>query len=382
EVILAKTLPSNTLCNELRQLVAASRQQSSETVQLLLNGELLVCDTLTIEGAAFEHGQCPDGALEFTAVLEPKGRFALERCDRAPGLYISEVNNHRVTHWDCERAGGAGIVGRIVVGGFGRGSGPGQLAGPRGLCFDENSGVFYVAEAGNRRVTRWCPRKEGAAGGGQAVIGDDRARGEVEEPGGICLGNGGKIYIADVRGHAVGCWSQEFQEACIVAGGRGPGDGLDQLDRPVDVAVDSKGFLYVAEFGNDRVTRWKDKTCEVIAGGRGSGDALEQLASPTAICLQESRDGVSVLVAEAGNHRVSRWTPGMTRCEIVVGGVGSLPELETPSGLCYDAADGSIYVAEAGSNRVTRWMPGALLDEQLAGRLSPADKDEAMISIN
>ena len=106
----------------------------------------------------------------------------------------------------------------------------------------------------------------------------------------------------------------------------------------------------MAESGNDRVTRWKDKTCEVIAGGRGSGDALEQLASPTAICLQESRDGVSVLVAEAGNHRVSRWTPGMTRCEIVVGGVGSLPELETPSGLCYDAADGSIYVADTRHN--------------------------------
>ena len=169
---------------------------------------LLARDTLTIEGAVFEHGQCADGALEFSAVLEPSlKRFPLERCERTPGLYVSEVNNHRVTRWDLEGGG------RIVVGGFGRGSGLGQLAGPKGLCFDEH-GVCYVAEAGNRRVTRWCPREgRGAlAGGGQTVVGDggecDRG-GELEEPGGICLGHSGELYVADVRGHAVSCWNQE-----------------------------------------------------------------------------------------------------------------------------------------------------------------------------
>ena len=191
--------------------------------------------------------------------------------------------------------------------------------------------------------------------------------------------------IADVRAHAVTCWTLDGSATSIVAGGLGPGDGLDQLDRPVDVAIDSDGCLYVAELGNDRVTRWKDKTGEVVAGGTGWGDALENLASPTAICLQETPDGVCVLVAESGNNRVSRWTPGQARCEILVGGVGSLPELETPVGLCRDETDGSIYVAaarlaflavqdkltknqfsfspeseEAGSNRVTRWTPGAL----------------------
>ena len=190
--------------------------------------------------------------------------------------------------------------------------------------------------------------------------------------------------IADVRAHAVTCWTLDGSATSIVAGGLGPGDGLDQLDRPVDVAIDSEGCLYVAELGNDRVTRWKDKTGEVVAGGTGWGDALENLASPTAICLQETPDGVCVLVAESGNNRVSRWTPGQARCEILVGGVGSLPELETPVGLCRDETDGSIYVAaarlifwqcrtrsqrikfhapeseEAGSNRVTRWTPGAL----------------------
>ena len=299
---------------------------------------LLSQSALTIEDAVLQHGDCDAGRpdfVEFTAVVEDAASKSQDRCELTPGLYISEVNNHRVTRWAPDGSSEA----EIVVGGFGRGSRLGQLAGPKGLCFDAH-GIFYVAEAGNRRVTRWCPKEHGAlAAGGQTVCT------EMEEPGGICLGGHGEIYFADVRGHSVGCCRDG--DVAIVAGGRGPGDALDQLDRPVDVAVDSEGFLYVAEFGNDRVTRWKDKTCQVIAGGRGWGDALEQLASPTAICLQETRDGVSVLVAEAGNHRVSRWTPGQTRCNVVVGGVGSLPELETPSGLCFDAADGSVYVADA-----------------------------------
>ena len=316
---------------------------------------LLTQSGLTIEDALLQHSRCEaEQRAEFAAVVEPnpKGTLPLVRCEVPAGLYVTEVNNHRVTRWAADGLSCA----EILVGGFGRGAGSGQLAGPKGLCFDAN-GVMYVSEAGSQRVTRWCLQGHGAlAAGGQTVVSG------VEEPGGICVGARGEIYVADVRGHAVTCWTLDGSQGSIVAGGRGPGDGLDQLERPVDVAVDSEGFLYVAEFGNDRVTRWKDKMGQVVAGGTGWGDALENLASPTAICLQETRNGILVLVAEAGNHRVSRWTPGEARCEVIVGGAGSLPELETPTGLCCNEVDGSIYVAEAGSNRVTCWSPGALAD--------------------
>jgi len=47
------------------------------------------------------------------------------------------------------------------------------------------------------------------------------------------------------------------------------------------------------DFGNDRVVRWpgqgRSPWVEVVAGGRGEGDGLEQLAGPVALALQETK---------------------------------------------------------------------------------------------
>ena len=249
-----------------------------------------------------------------------------------PGLYVCELNNHRVMRY-------AGTGGEVVVGGFGRGSAPGQLAGPRKLCADEE--FLYLSELGNRRVTRWVPSLRGQAAGCEVLTG------HLEEPWGICVDRAA-VYVADAKAHAVTRWVQ--RKGTVEAGGRGPGDGLDQLNQPVDVALDSRGRLYVAERGNDRVTRWHGRNCEIVAGGQGWGDDLEQLAGPTALALQEVGGETAVLVAEAGNNRITRWWPGQPRCEILIGGVGSLPNLDAPEGLHYDAQEGCIYVAVAEMN--------------------------------
>ena len=82
-----------------------------------------------------------------------------------------------------------------------------------------------------------------------------------------------------------------------MAGGRGPGDALDQLDRPSGVALGSDECLYVADYGNDRVMRWRLGEGEVVAGGRGWGDDLDQMAGPMGIVLEEV-NGLAILVAE------------------------------------------------------------------------------------
>ena len=151
--------------------------------------------SVTIESALLEQGLSKSGgSVEFTAVVEQAAvsRFPLHRCKLTPGLYIAEVNNHRVTRW------GPGGSCEIVVGGFGRGAGHGQVAGPKGLCFNAD-GVMYIAEAGNRRVTRWCLHEDRAlAAGGHSITGNEHAgQGpQVEEPSGICMGSRGEIYVA------------------------------------------------------------------------------------------------------------------------------------------------------------------------------------------
>ncbi|CAJ1343657.1 unnamed protein product [Effrenium voratum] len=325
-----KDVEESTTCGELQQRVALALQQPVQLVaeDVLLEGEKAVGEVLKTEA-------------ELT-MLHSRPR-------PLPGLYVCELNNHRVMRY-------AGTGGEVVVGGFGRGSAPGQLAGPRKLCADEE--FLYLSELGNRRVTRWVPSLRGQAAGCEVLTG------HLEEPWGICVDRAA-VYVADAKAHAVTRWVQ--RKGTVEAGGRGPGDGLDQLNQPVDVALDSRGRLYVAERGNDRVTRWHGRNCEIVAGGQGWGDDLEQLAGPTALALQEVGGETAVLVAEAGNNRITRWWPGQPRCEILIGGVGSLPNLDAPEGLHYDAQEGCIYVAEAGSNRVTRWRSGALQGEIIAG---------------
>eukprot|EP00434_Breviolum_minutum_P028468 symbB.v1.2.025185.t1/scaffold2422.1/size79552/5 len=273
-----------------------------------------------------------------------------ERSEFPPGLYISELNNHRLTRWTLQK----NAASTVVLGGFGRGALPGQLAGPRGLAAHRGTGTLFVAELGNQRVTGWS-FESGRWVQSHTFTGTKKI--PLLEPTAICVDeNGPWLYIADSKAHMVSRWRLEVEMGEIVAGGLGPGETLEQLDRPTGVAVDSFGRVYVTEFGNDRVTRWTPRRGaiaadgrgwlgEVVAGGQGYGDDLEQLAGPTALTLQERGEDVSIVVCEAS--RISRWWPFQrSRCEVLVG---------------------SILVAEGRSNRVTRWTPGAYYGEVVVG---------------
>ena len=62
---------------------------------------------------------------------------------------------------------------------------------------------------------------------------------------------------------------------------------------------------------------------------------------------------MAIVVCEMGNQRITQWWPGQTRCELLVGGPGTCPELEGPQGVALDEdgvaldEDGSIWVTAA-----------------------------------
>lgn len=62
-------------------------------------------------------------------------------------------------------------------------------------------------------------------------------------------------------------WSQT---PILVAGGVGVGSGLEQLHHPNDISLDVNGTVYVADYSNKRVVRWRmdsSETGEIVAGG-------------------------------------------------------------------------------------------------------------------
>ncbi|CAF3621331.1 unnamed protein product [Rotaria sp. Silwood1] len=92
----------------------------------------------------------------------------------------------------------------------------------------------------------------------------------------------------------------------------------------------------------------------VVAGGQGHGNSLAQLSNPCGIVVDQSG---TVYVADNGNHRIMRWSPGDTQGSVFVGGNGpgsQSNQLSYPVGLSFDR-DGNLYVSDQKNHRVQKF---------------------------
>jgi DNA-binding beta-propeller fold protein YncE len=128
-------------------------------------------------------------------------------------------------------------------------------------------------------------------------------------------------------------------------GSIGLGDG--QLGRPMDVAVDAGGNLYLADNANMRV-EVLSSTGEFVTEWGSYGTAPGQFSSPLAIAVSPA--GL-VYVADDVSQRVEVFTTTgafMTQW----GSYGSGPgQFAGPWGIALDAA-GNVYVADTSNNRI------------------------------
>jgi tripartite motif-containing protein 71 len=152
------------------------------------------------------------------------------------------------------------------------GSGDGELLRPAGLACDA-AGNVIVVDSGNNRIQTFTPDGKFISSFGKAGSGD----GEFNQPWGITLDAEGNIFVADWKNHRI----QKFSAAgefLMKIGEYGkvsaapdafavtplgphvsstlPSDyaksGL--LNHPTDVAVDTDGDIYVADWGNHRIS--------------------------------------------------------------------------------------------------------------------------------
>ncbi|CAF3341697.1 unnamed protein product [Rotaria socialis] len=188
----------------------------------------------------------------------------------------------------------------------------------------------------------------------------------------------------------------------VVAGGKGKGNGLHQLDRPTDVlidkatdsllicdresrrvvqwcrrsdttqgevlidkivcwglAMDEQRYLYISDDEIHEVRRYQlgEKNGTLVAGGNGQGDGLNQLKFPKYLVVDRQQ---TIYVSDNNNHRVVKWNKGATEGIVVAGGKGNgnaLTQLYWPNGFFIDTL-GTLYVADSGNHRVMRWTQG------------------------
>jgi len=193
------------------------------------------------------------------------------------------------------------------------------------------------------------------------------------------------------------------QQATTIAGGNGRGNQLNQFNLPYGIYVDDQQqTIYVADFANHRIIKWKfgEKYGEVAAGGNGPGNRIDQLTYPRSVILDRNKK--SLIVCDLGNRRVvqwslenqndrqiliediscyglmmnnkgdlfvsdyernevKRWKKDEKQGTIVAGGNGNgdeLNQLNYPGHIFVDQED-SIYILDRANHRVMKWLKGA-----------------------
>ncbi|CAF3621794.1 unnamed protein product [Rotaria sp. Silwood1] len=75
--------------------------------------------------------------------------------------------------------------------------------------------------------------------------------------------------------------------------------------------MDDHGYLYISHSNEDEVRRYHigDKTGTIVAGGNGPGTGLNQLKEPIYLFVDRQQ---AVYVSDYCNHRVMKWNKDAT----------------------------------------------------------------------
>ena len=330
--------------------------------------------------------------------------------DTAGNLYIADSGNNRV------RKVSNGVITTVSGGGVGA-----QLSNPTGVAVD-TSGNLYIADSGNNVVRKVSGgvtvTVAGTGTAGAAGDGGPATSAQLNAPWDVAVDTLGNLYIADFRNDAVvkvagGILTTVFYQqgagplgvavdgagnlffaasgtSYSVVGELTPGGTLSQfagnftvgysgdggpatsaaLDKPVDIAVDSTGNVYIADYNNDVVRKVTAGIITTAAGGPlgyvgDNGTATSALLfSPTGTA---AGPGGAVYVVDSYHNLVRKVVNGIITTVAGTGspgysgdnGAATSATLNTPWSVTVDAA-GNLYIADSG-NSVIRKVSGGVI---------------------
>jgi uncharacterized protein (TIGR03437 family) len=315
--------------------------------------------------------------------------IAVDFSSAVPHLYVSDPYNNRVLGFYDLRNIQPGQYADIVIGQpdflHSIGNYPNNLPAsnnlsiPTGLAVDSN-GNLYVADTGNARVLRFpSPFANFQPGVPMAVtesadllLGQpnfttkitDATSQTMAEPYGLALDGDNGLLVSDLSHNRVLFFAGKsrnltsFQPASIVFGQSDmnsslSGSGLNQMNSPHHIAVDTDDRLYVADTANGRVTIFN----RAPAASNGAYAALtltSGLSSPRGIDVNPATG--DIWVADANKKAALRYSDFNTLI-----GTGSF----TPNTTLSDYAPlavaednwGNIFLADD-ANRVVVFYPG------------------------
>ncbi|MCX6627916.1 MAG: hypothetical protein NTW28_09840, partial [Candidatus Solibacter sp.] len=300
--------------------------------------------------------------------------------DPSGAIYLADANNFRL------RKVANGVIGTLAGSGDQGYEGDGDTAvraafdGLASVAIDR-AGNVYVADFFNqvvRKITGGTVTTVAGTGSfgynGDAIL---AINAELAGPSGIALDAAGNLYIADGYNNRIRKVSGGIIPTLAGTGTAGfTGDKAAAtnatLRQPSDVAVDSNGNLYIADYGNNRIRMVTTGVITTVAGNGAltfSGEGVSALAAGLPAPLRLAFDASDNLYLVDG-VRVRKIARGVITT--VAGGGAPLGEngppasaqLLSPQGLAVDGA-GNVYIGDAGTGRVLKVSGGTM--QKLAG---------------
>ncbi len=170
----------------------------------------------------------------------------------------------------------------------------------------------------------------------------------------------GYVYVADWGNNRV----QKFTtEGGFVLAWGSPGDGPGQFNNPDDVAIDAGGNVYVADSMNHRIQKFTQEGVRIGNPWGEQGSGVGKFERPKGVAVS----GGYVYVADWGNSRIQKFTldgnyEGMWGAYGEGDGDFMLPQDVAAS------SDGYVYVADTGNHRIQKFDTDAIGGWAWAGK--------------
>ncbi|MCX6725052.1 MAG: NHL repeat-containing protein, partial [Candidatus Saccharibacteria bacterium] len=288
--------------------------------------------------------------------------------DNSGNIYVADNGNNKI-----RKITPAGVVNTLAgSGSVGSNNGTSSSAsfnGPYSVAVDNSFNVF-VADYQNykiRQVNSAGDVTTFAGSGNQVSIDGTGTNASFNYPSGIAQDNAGNKYVTDVVGHKI----RKITPSGVVttfagSGSYGFADGTATAAKfywPTGIVVDAMGYVYVADYGNNRIrkiTPAGEVTTLAGSGSAGSDNGTGLSASfnhPKSLAL----DGAGNLyVADMSNNYIRKVTPsGVVTTFAGNGATGSTDgvlasaSFYEPNGVAVDGT-GNIYVADMGNNKIRK----------------------------
>lgn len=176
--------------------------------------------------------------------------------DKNENIFVSDTSNNRVMKFT------SGVeYGKLVAGDGSAGADYYHLNKPLSIYVDEQSSDIYVIDSINKRLQRWTDGDFWA--GGQTVA----IHSNFTYAYSLILDKCGHILVSNYAGDKILQYPVSGGELpVVIAGASLGGSASNQLNRPFGITFDQSMNLYVSDYGNGRIQRFKAQSRQNCSG--------------------------------------------------------------------------------------------------------------------